>query len=177
MPPELGGVMAREMHLRESGDCRARLGVLRRKEGTTFPVLMIPQQIKPPVDDETNYYSIIIDLAVVQTAKPAGYGTAGELRSRLEQIASELQTLGLAVDMADNPPIPIEHTELVELTAREKDVLTALMKGDRVPGIAEALHISPHTVRNHLKSIYRQLGVSGQAELIQYVRTLASKKA
>jgi len=178
LPPELGGITAKEMHLREAGDCRARLTVLRRKDSTTFPVLSIPQQIKPPVDKETHYYSIIVDLATVQTAKPAGYsgGGGGDLRSHLDRIAVELQTLGLAAEMAETTPVPLEHPDLVELTPREKDVLAALMRGDRVPGIAESLHISPHTVRNHLKSIYRQLGVAGQAELIGRVRSLTAKK-
>ena len=46
--------------------------------------------------------------------------------------------------------------------------------GKRVPAISKSLHISPHTVRNHLKSIYRQIGVGSQSELIEHVRVLGS---
>jgi DNA-binding CsgD family transcriptional regulator len=43
-----------------------------------------------------------------------------------------------------------------------------------VPQIAEALHISQNTVRNHLKSIFQKIGVSSQAALIRKVRSLSS---
>ena len=52
-------------------------------------------------------------------------------------------------------------------------MLTLLASGDRVQGIAARLYISEHTVRNHLKSIYRKVGVSGQAELVERMRELA----
>ena len=42
-----------------------------------------------------------------------------------------------------------------------------------VPAIAEQLGISPHTVRNHLKSIYRKLEVQTQSDLIRFVRGLS----
>jgi DNA-binding CsgD family transcriptional regulator len=35
--------------------------------------------------------------------------------------------------------------------------------GRRVPAIAKTLHISQHTVRNHLKSMFRQLAVGKQS--------------
>ena len=60
---------------------------------------------------------------------------------------------------------------------REKEVLTRLVDGDRVPAISKRLHISPHTVRNHLKAIYRKLDVGTQSDLIERVRALASSAA
>jgi DNA-binding CsgD family transcriptional regulator len=53
-------------------------------------------------------------------------------------------------------------------------VLIRLVQGDRVPTIAKQLHISPHTVRNHLKAMYRVFEVSNQSELIERVRALRS---
>ncbi len=49
-----------------------------------------------------------------------------------------------------------------------------LAAGDWVPAIAKRLYISPHTVRNHLKSIYRKVGVGTQSQLIERVRSLGS---
>jgi DNA-binding CsgD family transcriptional regulator len=56
------------------------------------------------------------------------------------------------------------------LTKREKDVLQLLMDGRRVSSIARTLYLSPQTVRNHLKAIFRKLGAHSQAELLDSLR-------
>jgi DNA-binding NarL/FixJ family response regulator len=58
---------------------------------------------------------------------------------------------------------------LDELSPREVQVLEALLAHRRPPQIADDLGISPHTVRNHLKSIYAKCGVRSQAELLQLI--------
>ena len=78
-------------------------------------------------------------------------------------------------DMPGSLAIPIQHPDLNTLSEREREVLARLLSGERVPSIATQLHISPHTVRNHLKSIYRKLGVGNQSELIEHVRSLDAK--
>ena len=40
--------------------------------------------------------------------------------------------------------------------------------------MAVQLGISPHTVRNHLKSMYRKVGAKDQSDLIERVRALGS---
>jgi DNA-binding CsgD family transcriptional regulator len=52
------------------------------------------------------------------------------------------------------------------------EILTQILSAHRVPQIAESLHISQHTVRNHLKSIFEKVGVKSQAALIRKVRSL-----
>jgi DNA-binding NarL/FixJ family response regulator len=59
---------------------------------------------------------------------------------------------------------------LAELSPRELDVLTRLLAGRRVPAIARVLFISQSTVRNHLSSVFRKLGVESQQELIDLLR-------
>jgi len=54
---------------------------------------------------------------------------------------------------------------LKTLSSREWDVVRRLASGQRVGTIARGLFVSPHTIRNHLKSIFRKVGVSSQAEL------------
>ena len=89
----------------------------------------------------------------------------------------ELQSLSMAANLPVGVPLPLEHPDLKELSPREIEVLTLLMTGDRVAGIATQLHISPHTVRNHLKSMYRKVEVKTQSELIQRVRSLSGNGA
>lgn len=55
------------------------------------------------------------------------------------------------------------------LSPREREIATLLLAGLRVPAIARRLFLSPHTVRNHLKSVFRRLGVGSQSQLIELV--------
>ena len=52
------------------------------------------------------------------------------------------------------------------LSSRELDVVTRLLAGYRVPAVARALFVSQSTVRNHLSSVFKKLGVESQQELI-----------
>lgn len=55
------------------------------------------------------------------------------------------------------------------LSKRESHVLKHILYGYRVNRIASELHISVHTARNHLKSIFNKLKVHSQQELIDKV--------
>jgi DNA-binding CsgD family transcriptional regulator len=52
------------------------------------------------------------------------------------------------------------------LSSRQWEILTRLVKGERVSDIAGAIHLSPSTVRNHLTAVYRKFAVHSQAELL-----------
>lgn len=54
-----------------------------------------------------------------------------------------------------------------ELTLRETDVLSLLVEGASNNAIGESLHISPHTVKNHVSVIFRKIGVSNRFELLK----------
>lgn len=58
------------------------------------------------------------------------------------------------------------HPEIERLTRREYEVFLRVLMGDDVPAIGSSLFISPHTVRNHLKAIYRKLDVRSRVELV-----------
>jgi DNA-binding CsgD family transcriptional regulator len=61
---------------------------------------------------------------------------------------------------------------LARLTTREWEIARRIAAGDRVSLLAEDLRISPNTVRNHLKAIFRKLGVNSQPQLVRTVRWL-----
>jgi LuxR family maltose regulon positive regulatory protein len=52
---------------------------------------------------------------------------------------------------------------LVVLTNREQEVLRALADGGSTSAVARILHVSANTVRSHVKSLYRKLGVQNRA--------------
>ncbi|MDZ4695886.1 MAG: LuxR C-terminal-related transcriptional regulator [Deltaproteobacteria bacterium] len=58
------------------------------------------------------------------------------------------------------------------LSDREEQIARLLAKGHRVSHIADLLGISPHTVRNHFKSVFRKLGVHSQVELLAKLRVI-----
>jgi DNA-binding NarL/FixJ family response regulator len=53
-----------------------------------------------------------------------------------------------------------------QLTAREKEILTSLSKGNSYKLIASQLDISIDTVRTHIKKIYEKLQVHSQTEAV-----------
>lgn len=64
----------------------------------------------------------------------------------------------------------VSPTGLEILSAREGEVLEHLLEGKDPVSIGGELCISPHTVRNHLKSIYRKLDVHSRTELFARLR-------
>ena len=53
-----------------------------------------------------------------------------------------------------------EENGAAQLTAREREVLAWVARGKTNPQIAEALWVSPATVRKHLENVYGKLGVN-----------------
>ena len=59
---------------------------------------------------------------------------------------------------------------LGELSARERQIALLLIEGGCAKSISRQLSISPGTVRNHIKTVYRKLGVHSQVELLAAAR-------
>ena len=63
-----------------------------------------------------------------------------------------------------------EAAKIAALTAKERQIITAVVteKVARNKMIADKLHMSEHTLRNHLTNIYSKLAVEGRMELYLY---------
>ncbi len=103
-----------------------------------------------------------------------GDGRRQALEDSIRRIAGELNKLGMSVGAAEPTADTTVAPELERLSRRERDVVNELLRGHRVVSIASRLDVSEHTVRNHLKSIFRKLGVHSQAELVGTIRNHSS---
>jgi transcriptional regulator EpsA len=72
----------------------------------------------------------------------------------------------LASFRLDNLPAAqaIAPSRALELSAREREILLSLARGRTNHDIAEALAISLFTVKNHLKRIFKKIGVSNRTQ-------------
>ncbi len=88
-------------------------------------------------------------------------------RELLQRVANVLVEGGMVAPAttASSRTLP----ELSSLSSREWEVLRELLAHKRTPAIARKLHISPATVRNHLKSIFVKVGVHSQQELLERI--------
>lgn len=177
VPKELQEASAEEMREMAAGDERARIGIIRRKDGRTFPIVTCPHVLRKD-DQILGIVAVFLDLGEIQTARRVGTssGPSAALADSLERIAGELQMISLSASQESVSGTSLDHPELESLSAREREILAELVSGLRAPAIAKKLFISPHTVRNHLKSMYRKLDVPDQAALIAHVRELAASR-
>ncbi len=91
------------------------------------------------------------------------------IATSFERLRDDLQALGIPLATW---PRPIPYQELDRLSPREREVLHLLRVGLRSSEIAEALHISPHTARNHVRAVFRKLGVHSHIGLLVKVQQL-----
>ena len=94
----------------------------------------------------------------------------GRLELDLVRLTADVREMRRAcMDLQGEAPA----VELASLSRREMEVVRLLLEGRRVASISKQLSVSPHTTRNHLKSIFRKVGVHSQAELVDLLQSRA----
>jgi DNA-binding CsgD family transcriptional regulator len=73
--------------------------------------------------------------------------------------------VALMIEPAKSADVAPLIVEAYGLTGRELDVVRALARGLGTGEIAAELHLSPHTVRDHVKGAFEKVGVSSRGEL------------
>lgn len=106
-------------------------------------------------------------------AGAAGYvvktASAGELLDAVRAVN--------AGDPVSSPRPPAQASSAKPFSRREIQVLQLIVGGADVRAVAGYLQLSPHTIRNHLKSIYRKLGVRGRVEAAVHAVRMGLVKA
>lgn len=98
-----------------------------------------------------------------------------ELEDGVRRIATELHRLGLGPRTMQPATVDSGVPGVELLSTRERDVVDLLLEGHRVVTIADQLCLSAHTIRNHLKSVFRKLQVHSQTELIELFKSNATR--
>jgi PAS domain S-box-containing protein len=77
--------------------------------------------------------------------------------------------VGVFGQVSDIAEEPVPHPEL-HLTPRQAEVLALLERGQSTAQIAEELHLSRETVRNHVRHMFRKVGVHSRLEAVAAAR-------
>ncbi len=89
-----------------------------------------------------------------------------KLKTQNQQI-SELIGSAASTESAPRAHLgKLSDDERASLSAREFEVLDLIASGLEAVEVAKRLYISPYTVRNHMKAIYKKLGVNSHAALL-----------
>jgi DNA-binding CsgD family transcriptional regulator len=64
-----------------------------------------------------------------------------------------------------------------DLTARERDIVALLLDGSDTRTLSERLYLSPHTIQDHLKSIFAKTGVRTRKELVATLADTSTSRA
>jgi DNA-binding NarL/FixJ family response regulator len=78
---------------------------------------------------------------------------------------------GLLEGPLDGPALPLPH-----LTPRQSEVLRLLEQGRSTQQIADELHLSTETVRNHIRHLFRALDVNSRLEAVAVAHQLGSTR-
>jgi PAS domain S-box-containing protein len=93
-------------------------------------------------------------------------GSSGPATAHLfRDVTASKDVLGLVHERLAAPAAPPPDGEGT-LTRREVEVLRLLAAGTGTRAVADALHVSPVTIRNHVQSIFRKLGAHSRLEAV-----------
>lgn len=80
-------------------------------------------------------------------------------------ISIDASVAGKVVPRLINRPLESSGAEMIELTSRERSILQLVGEGKNNQEIAEALHLSIGTVKNHVTVILQKLGLRDRTQL------------
>jgi two-component system response regulator DesR len=103
-----------------------------------------------------------------QAARAAGASGFLSKDSSADTVAGAVRAVGEGRTVFSRGP----REAAAPLSPRERDVLGLMSGGATNREIAESLHLSPHTVKEHTSQLYRKLGVRNRAEAVRRAERL-----
>lgn len=143
-------------------DAEGRLKLAHKDSNSQFIATM--RQIETGADTDCALSapcpSGLAPLSILVT--PVGHGEQNHAKGVALFIAAPESPLDIA-------PATLEG--LYGLTLAEARLVIALVSGQKLDDVAQASGTSLHTLRNHLKAVFRKTGANRQAELVKLVLT------
>lgn len=112
-------------------------------------------------DDGRSPFALVL-AADPKPEAPKSNGEASKLAGHLRRMAAQIEAAGVLLEAADPFGVPLA----TELSARQWEVVTRLVLGERVATIAAGMYLSQSTARNHLSAIFRKVGAHSQREFL-----------
>jgi PAS domain S-box-containing protein len=162
-PEDLAMLLLMLARATSEGKAEARIRV-RHRDGSWRAVAAVTTALE---DGGPPLFSIA--LRETDASSSGNSGRVTTLEHHLRRIAAEVRAAGVMVTPTDVDDLGQMRT-LSGLSPRQEEVLSRLVRGERVPRIAEAMYLSQSTVRNHLTAIFRKAGVRSQEGLLAHLR-------
>jgi DNA-binding CsgD family transcriptional regulator len=152
--------------LQRYGRVRAFEGRLRSLTGDVLDCLVSAERIT--VNGRAGLLCAVQDIS-------ARKRTEAELIAAIEAVMADASWFSQGVieklALLRNPPRPGKVPAMVEkLTARERDMLEGICRGATDEEMAADLGLSLSTVRNHVASLYRKIGVNRRSAVMVWAR-------
>ena len=150
----------------EAGSVRAFEAGFRTKSGAEIACIVSAELVS--INDQNCVLAAFQDISdrkrsegeLVAAIEAAMSDTSWISRGVIEKLAALRQLSG---------PIA-SSVQLADLTAREREILGLICRGARDAQIGTELSLSPHTVRNHVASLYRKLGLNRRSDVVIWAR-------
>jgi PAS domain S-box-containing protein len=105
-----------------------------------------------------------LDISILEAPSS---GPGGALVIHLfRDVTATRELLRLVHERIQSPWAP--RAETMVLTRRELEILRLMAGGANTKALAESLHVSPATIRNHAQNIFEKLGVHSRLEAVAY---------
>ncbi|RYF45909.1 MAG: PAS domain S-box protein, partial [Cytophagaceae bacterium] len=157
-----------EQTLKKDGSLRNIDFRLKSRDGALVDCLLSTEAVN--IDDVDCVMMVIQDITDRKRSED-------ELMSAIEAVMTDTSwfSRGIVEKLAglrqnSNLSTAIAGTGLADLTEREQDILTLICQGMNDDEMSKRLKLSRHTIRNHVSSLYRKIGVNRRGAAILWAK-------
>ncbi|MDQ0457223.1 PAS domain S-box protein [Rhizobium paknamense] len=155
-----------EQHLRDNVPVRDEAMRMKLKDGSLAECLVSAERVD--INDEPCVIWAMQDVTerrrtedeLIEAIETVMADTSWFSRTVVERLASLRQPTRARASSAG----------LEDLSEREKGILALICRGMSDADMADALHLSRHTIRNHVASLYNKIGVNRRAAAVIWAR-------